>query len=186
MEHTRARHHPSNWLTLALQSAPMNATPKGGPDPASVERPTQAQLREFADHITAARLNAGLTQLQLAEATGLGRRTITRVENAGSTTALTRRVVGDFFAPRAVPEDPDTAADTGDARDARDAAVDLTRISSIALLAELARRVGVAEHRIGAAWPGPPVRAWWLTADGPTQTGTPDQQRGIGGHTEEA
>lgn len=170
----QGRDRPSDWLTLALQSAPMDATGTEAEDPD--DNATDDELRAFGAKITKARKrHRGLTQRQVAEAAGVSLRTLSRMENGYRTTPISRRLVADYWTARNSVE-PDTPMDN----------VDLGAVPSIALLAELARRVGVTEHRIGAAWPGPPVRVRWKTEDGPTESGSTSQQRRVHGHTEEA
>lgn len=170
----RAQGRPSDWLTLALESAPMTATGTAADEPH--DDATDEELRAFGTKITKARKRTrGLSQRQVAEAAGISLRTLSRMENGYRTTALNRRLVADYWAARNTVE-PDTPQEN----------VNLEAVPSIALLAELARRVGVTEHRIGAAWPGPPVRVRWKTVDGPTQSGTTGQRQRLHGHTEEA
>lgn len=174
MKHSHAHDRESDALNVALPSCAMNATGNNGPDPADTA--TDDEIRELATRIRVARRRAGLRQQDVADATGVGLRTISRMERGIRTDVMNRQTVDNYFSTQTFGGEPDSGAENPD----------LVGIPSIALLAELARRLGVAEHRKGAAWPGPSARVRWKTADGPTETGPTDQPQRLRDHPEEA
>lgn len=124
------------------------------------------------DRIRRARIAAGLSQHELAVATRVGERTIGRIEtDQGGSVRSIRRLEEHLRLHHA----EETAEDE----------VDLSTVSSTALLAEVATRIAAGERRGGPTIDGPPVRVRFMTEEGPTQSGTSDQHQRVQNHPNE-
>lgn len=114
------------------------------------------------DRIRRARTAAGLSQRELAVATGVGQRTIGRIETDQGGSPRNIRRLQDHL-----------GLHDEDARDAPGALAisdepDLSTVGTTALLAEVAARLAAAERRGGPLVDGPPIRVRFKTADAPT------------------
>lgn len=150
----------------------MNAT--NNPDPprraANYHDPTTTEERtEIRHEVRAARRAAGLTQPELARLANVSTRVISRIENGHRAEPRGREDVLIYLGLRPPRSDGPATHSPGQI------SIDLAEVPSVALLAELGRRVGDQERPDGRPRSGPPVRIRWKTADGPTQSQPSDQ-----------
>jgi transcriptional regulator with XRE-family HTH domain len=177
MRYRHAHNRRTGAPVVRIGFRAMDANAADPPKPPRYHDPTtQTQRDDIARDVRDARRAAGLTQPEVAATTGIPVRIISRIENGHRVEPRGREAVQAYLTPQL---DHDTPA-TPHTRPS----LDLTAVPSVALLAELGRRLGAQEQPIRGRHTGPPVRVRWKTADGPTQSQSADQPRSVQHHTE--